>query len=100
MLKIKHAQFEEEQQPYEPQPTDFTDVDVRRLHGYLMHRKQAMDEILRALDAMRTQNPRVTLEDLKTTDLWSMIETSLGGDNWVLNPRQNPLDINPEQGMI
>ena len=83
MLKLKTAQV-----------PDFTNVDVRRLLGYITEEKSKCEDKLRAIAQIQEQVslifqgiPSASLQDLQSSgELWEMIQSVVGDDHWATNP--------------
>ena len=83
MLKLKSAQQE-----------NFTDVNVRRLLGYIKEEQhkcqqklQAIEQIFNEFDNISQRQLQISLQDIQgDAHLLEMIQSVLGADHWSLNP--------------
>lgn len=81
MLKLKSSQY-----------VGFTDVNVRRILGYLENEKsegedklRRISQVQREIDLVFRGTPNASIQDMRAqTGIWESIEEILGDDHWTL----------------
>lgn len=88
MLKLKSAQ------------TNFTDVNVRRILGYIEEEKSKCEQKLQVIGQIQNDltynlgiQENTSIQDLQSDpELWGMMQSVLGADHWSFNPNQGMVE--------